>query len=474
MTAKTINRGFLMIYVLVFASVFMVILTSFVTFIVTQSRLIEQRMQFEQSGQIAEAGLDYYKWYLAHNPNSTTTSLTGVYNDPELGAIGEYQLTLASTSYCGTVMSRQVSSRGHTYKDPSVSRTLSARYARPNVAEYSFIINNNVWAGDDRIINGPYHSNGGVRMDGTNNSSVTSGQTDWACTPSFGCSPTTTQNGVFTSTVNANASLFSFPSAPVNFGGITVDLAEMETKARSNGIFLDKLAAGNYGYQIRFNSNNTITVNRVTGVQTYWGYTTENGWLSEQHVITATSSVANYTIPTSCPLIIAQDKVWLQGTVPGKVTLAASFATSTTINPSIILANNITYTSPTTSGLLAIAEQDVLIGVNVPNDMNLNGIFIAQNGRYGRNYYCTSCSVSGNSRGLPSSLDPYVIRNSETHNGTIVSNGRVGTQWTSGGVTTSGFQNRYTSYDRNLVESPPPFIPETSDVYDYSDWRDTN
>lgn len=470
MKRQLVQKGFLMVYVLIFSSVFMVILTSFVTFIITQSRLIEQRMQFEQSGQIAEAGLDYYRWYLAHYPNSTSTAITGVYSDPELGPIGEYQLTLASTTFCGTIMSRQVTSRGYTYENPAVTRSLSARYSRPNVAEYSFIINSNVWAGDDRIINGPYHSNGGVRMDGTNNSSVTSGQTTWSCTPGFGCNPTTTHNGVFTTTANANAGLFDFPSAPVSFGGITVDLSEMETKARSNGIFLNQTTGGNYGYQIRFNSNNTLTVNRVTNTQSYWGYTTENGWQTERHVITATSSVGTYTIPASCPLIVVQDKVWLQGTVPGKVTLAASHATSTSNNPSIILANNITYTSATTSGLLAIAEQDVLIGVNVPTNLVLNGIFIAQNGRYGRNHY----RDYGTYELLPTSLQPFIVRTSETHNGTIVSNGRVGTQWTSGGVTVSGFQNRYTSYDRNLVESPPPFIPETSDVYEYSDWRDSN
>ncbi len=463
------NRGYLMIYVLIFASIFMLILTSFVTFIVTQSRLIEQRIRFEQSGQIAEAGLNYYKWYLSHFPNSTSTSIIGVYNDPELGAIGEYQLTLASTTYCGTIMSRQVTSRGYTYEDPTVSRSLTARYSRPNVAEYSFILNSSVWAGDDRVINGPYHSNGGVRMDGTHNSSVTSGQSTWSCSGSFGCSPTVTRNGVFTTTVNANASLFDYPSAPVSFGAITTDLSEMEAKARTHGIFLERTTGGHFGYQIRFNSNNTVTVNRVTGTASYWGYTTENDWQTERHVITSTSSVGTYNIPTTCPLIVIQDKVWLQGVMVGKVALAASHATSSTNNPSIILANNITYTSPTTSGLLAVAEQDVLIGVNVPDNMVLNGIFIAQNGRYGRNHYTNSGGYS-----LPGWLTAYEIRNSETHNGTIVSNGRVGTQWTSGGITTSGFRSRYTSYDRNLVENPPPFIPETSDVYEYSDWRDAN
>jgi len=468
--------GYLIIYVLIFSSVFFVILSSFVTFIITQSRLIEQRIQFEQAGQIAEAGLNYYKWFLAHYPNSTSTSMTGVYSDPELGPIGQYELALASTTYCGAIMSRQVVSTGYTYENPGVRRVLQARYSRPNVAQFSFIINSNVWAGSDRTINGPYHSNGGIRMDGTHNSSVTSGQATWSCSPSFGCSPTSTRNGVFTTTANANPALFEFPSPPINFGAITVDLTDIETRARTGGgIFLGP--SGGFGYHVVFNSNNTITVRTVTNTHSYWGFTTESGWQTERHVMRATSTPTTYTIPANCPVIAIQDKVWLEGTVPNKVTIAASHATSTASNPSIILQGNLTYTSATSSGLLAIAEQDVLIGVTVPDNMLLNGIFIAKNGRYGRNFYCRSTDDCSNTNLLPNSnpnLRPFAIRNSETHNGTIVSNGRVGTQWTSGGATVSGFRDRYTSYDRNLVESPPPFVPETSDVYEFSDWRDAN
>lgn len=459
--------GYLMVLVLVFSGIFLTILTSFVVFIVTQSRLIDQRVQFETAGQVAEAGLNYYRWYLAHYPNSTTTSMTGVYVDPEGEAIGEYALTLASTTYCGTIMSRQVSSVGHTYKMPTVKKTLSARYARPNVAEYSFIINSNVWAGDDRVINGPYHSNGGIRMDGRHNSSVTSGQGSWTCTSSFGCTPSGIRDGVFTTSGNATPSLFATATAPINFGALTVDLNDIENKAKNGGgIFLAKAPNGDAGYHIVFNSTSSITVSRVKSTMSYWGYTTENDWQYENHIITELRSPVTYTINNSCPVIAVQDKIWIEGVVPGKVTIAATHATSTSVNPSIILEGNITYANASTSGLLAIAEQDVLIGVTVPEHMVINGIFIAQKGRYGRNHYSTSY--------FSNTYDPYVILESETHNGTIVSNGRVGTQWTNDGDITSGFRNRSSSYDRNLVESPPPFIPETSDVYEFSDWQDTN
>jgi len=99
--------------------------------------------------------------------------------------------------------------------------------------------------------------------------------------------------------------------------------------------------------------------------------------------------------------------------------------------------------------------------------MELNGIFIAQNGHFGRNYYGTDTKI-------PSSWESYAKRNSLTINGTIVSNGRVGTKWVCSPDSTycSGFNNRINNYDRNLVLSPPPMVPRTSDVYTFSDWRD--
>ncbi len=467
-TSKIFNQGYLLVTVLVFGAILFVIISSFFGYIVTQSQLVNQKVDIQKSIDIAEAGLNYYKWFLAHYPNDTTdgTGAPGpyvhTYNDSEGGPIGEFSLQVSSSTYCGDISAIDVTSTGHTYQNPSVSRVITARYARPTVAEYSYIINSNVWAGADRTIIGPYHTNGGVRMDGTNNSVVTSGQSTWTCTSSFGCSPNATRNGVFTTTANANPALFSFPSAPINFTGLTIDLSQMMDRAQNaGGLYL--VPSGNYGYQIIFNSNNTVTVRRVTNTTQYTGYTTEHGTQQERNVISATSLVGTYTIPTACPLIFVQDKVWLEGVVDKKVTIAAANIASPAINPSIILNNNITYTTASSSGLLAIAEEDVLVGVNVPNNMTLNGIFVAQNGRFGRNHYDSS---------LPNSLDSYILRNSLTMNGTIVSNGRVGTQWTSGGVAVSGFLNRNNSYDRNLVLNPPPLVPKTSDVFEISDWRE--
>jgi len=480
---KNNQNGYLLIFVLIFSSVLFTIISSFITFIVVQSKVVTARVQFEQAGQIAEAGLNYYKWFLAHYPNDTTNGTglpgpyVGVYSDPEGGEIGEYSLSIANSMYCGEVASLTVESTGHTYENPSVTRTIKARYARPTVADYAFVLNSSVWAGPDRVITGPYHSNGGVRMDGTNDSVVTSQLTSWTCTDSFGCNPAGSRSGVFTTTSNANTALFAYPAAPINFAGISVDLAQLKQRAQTGGGRYFAPISNNsnrFGYGVEFNANGTVTVRRVTGTANYYSYTTENGWQQERNVVNSANIIETFTPPANCPVLFFEDKVWLSGAVRDKVTVVSANLINPNVSNSIILNGNITYTSPTTSGLLAIAQQDVLIGLDVPDTMYINGIFIAQNGQYGRNHYCNSTTYCTSQQRLPGSLQGYVTRTAEIMNGTIVSNGRVGTQWVSGETTVSGFLNRYNTYDRNLVSDPPPFVPVTSDVYRFSDWQDQN
>jgi hypothetical protein len=464
---KKSQSGFLLVFVLVFSAIFFVIISSFVASIVTQSKVITQRVQLEQAGQIAEAGLNYYKWFLAHYPGDVTNGTglpgpyVGVYYDPEGVAIGEYSLEVASSTYCGELAAIDVNSTGYTYADPEVKRTISARHAQPSVADYSYIINSDVWVGNDMQITGPLHSNGGIRMDGTNNSSVTSGQASWNCTNDFGCSPSGTRDGVFTTTANPNVSLFEFPSTPINFTGMTVDLALMQSKAESQGLYFGP--SGKSGYHLIFNPDGTVEVRVVNSkANEPNGY----AWGFYMNILNGSTLVGTYTPPANCPLIFVEDQVWLEGEVNGKYTLAVADVDTSGVDPSIILNNNILY-SNASSGLLAIGEYDVLVGLVVPDDMVLNGIFIAQNGHFGRNPYDTS---------MPNAWEEYINRNSLTINGTIVSNGSVVTKWLdeTSGAYISGFNSQSNSYDRNLVLDPPPLIPRTSDLYQFTQWHDAN
>lgn len=463
---KKNQNGYLLVLILVFGSIFLTIVTAFIGFVVTQHRAQVINYNREQALDIAEAGLNYYKWFLAHNPGDVTNGTglpgpyVGVYSDPENGPLGTYSLAVSSSSACGDVYAVDITATGNTYAEPTVGRTVYGRYAQPTVAEYAYIINSSVWAGPDRVITGPYHSNGGIRMDGQNNSTVSSGQETWSCTSTYGCSPTNnTADGVLGD--GPNSALWTFPAAPINFTGVTVDLAAMQNKAQNaGGFYLGP--SGKSGYHIIFKEDGTFDVRRVNSKENE-----PNGyaWGRYLNILKGTSLVGNYPIPTGCAILYVEDQVWLEGVVNGKVSIAVADLDTTGVDPSIILNNNITYANED-SGLLAIGEFDVLIGLQVPDDMTLNGIFIAQNGHFGRNHFDTT---------MPNSWEEYIKRNSLTLTGTIVSNGREGTKWVnSSGVYTSGFNTRFNSYDRDLVSSPPPLTPEVSDSYEFIEWREVN
>jgi len=458
------QKGYLLVLVLVFGAIFFTIVVAAIGGMVTQSKIQDQRLEKEKALDIAEAGLDYYKWFLAHNADDTTdgTGLPGPYvhsyDDPELGSIGNFSLEISSSTSCGEVYAIDIYSTGET-NTSSTTRTVYGRYARPTVTEFAYIINSNVWAGSDRTIIGPYHSNGIIRMDGTNNSTVTSGQEDWVCDGSLSCSPSsngTTLDAVYGD--GPNSSLWSFPSPPINFTGLNVDLANMQDKAENGGgIYIPP--SGDYGYRVTFVDDGTVEVRIVDRTWSHSEYSSADGSYTARNLIRDDDPYNIYTIDPDCPLIFVEDKVWLEGEVSMKVTIAAADIDTAGKDHSIILHDNITYTS-TSSGLLAIAEEDVLVGYEAPNDMELNGIFVAQNGHFGRNYYGSSYKTGSR------------YRDSLTINGTIVSNGRVGTKWSSGGTWKSGFNTRFNSYDRDLVSDPPPLTPEVSDTYEFIEWRE--
>lgn len=464
MCARVQQKGSLIIFILIMGTVFITVLVGFITYTVGQLERQTVRHQSEQAREIAEAGVNYYKWYLAHYPSDIThgTGEAGPYvfeySEPGTGPIGEYSLDITSTAYCGEVSLIEITSTGATYDTPDETRTIEAKYARPTVAEYSYIINSSVWAGDDRTIVGPYHANGGIRMDGTNNSIVSSGQESWNCTSNFGCSPSQpAAPGVVGD--GSGSDLWSYPTAPINFTGLTLDLATMQEKAETGGgVFIAQ--SNREGYRLVLNDDDTFDLYEVRRKE---NEPRGNAWGYHLNKIRNARYVGTYDIPASCPVIYVEDMVWLEGEVSSPVTIAAADVDSVGEDPSIILQDNIVYTSDD-AALLAIAEYDVLVGFDVPNEMTVSGIFVAQTGRFGRNYYSEA--------DLPGRWDEYVYRDSLTVNGSIVSNERPGTKWSCGGVYCSGFAERFNFYDRNLVDNPPPLIPTTGGDYRFIEWRE--
>lgn len=459
------NKGSILILTLVFGSIFTILFGGLAGFILTQSKLSLQKVAWQESLEIAEAGLNYYRWHLAHDPDDLTdgTGLPGPYihqySDPERGTIGEYSLEISGASQCGATSGITISSSGWTDEFSDIKRTVRAKYVRPTVSDYSFIINDNVWVGADHQIKGPYHSNGGIRFDGINNSLVTSAKETWQCTSSFGCNPAQEKPGIFGN--GPDSDLWRFPVPPFDFNVITMDLAQIKNLTQGGqGLYFGP--SGTSGYHIYLNENQTMDVYGINSLNRVWAYSIEGGWYWEYSVIASESFLGNYVVPVDCGLIFMEDDVWVSSLVrdsriKGKITIVSADLINPGATTDIWLGGDIEYTIKDGSdGLVLIAERNNLIVSNSPENLNLDGVYVAQTGKFGRNHYS----------GLGMKKEKLTIY------GSVVSNGRVGTKWICNGIFCSGYRERETNFDQKLSSAPPPFLSAISEEYEFKEWEE--
>lgn len=457
------DKGIIASYILVFGAIFLLILAGLLGFILHQLKISGQRIAWHEALNIAEAGMNYYLW--CQNNNVSNCSLEKDYQDISGKTIGKFKIDLIETTNCNQTISKKIISTGWTFKFPEKKRKISVFYARESVAKYSYILNSNVWIGSDHIIRGPYHSNGGIRFDGQNFSTVSSGLNNWVCSSSFGCGPNGVGYGlglcppecqiinfqcicpgVFSTTKVSNRDLFLFPVPSFDFAGITADLAQIKTAAKNLGIYLPpskNINPNGKGWHLIFKEDGTFDAKIITQLSPTYAYSLEEGWHYDYFTISNEIYYQNFSIPSSCSAIFVEDNLWPEGKIKGKVILVSADLIDPNKDTDIILEKNLDYSTTTGSdGLTLIGERNVLIGPDSPNEMILRAIFIAQKGHFSRNHY------------------PGNIKNSLKIFGSIVSNGRVGTQWiTLGGQIVSGYRNRETYIDPNLIYEPPVFTP---------------
>lgn len=464
-----------MVMALVFAGVLTVLVSSWAGIVVSQAKLSRVKEAREHAIHVAEAGLNYYQWFLNEFPTDVQdgTGHAGPYvhqfNDYETNErVGEYSLQITGNNACGQLQSVDIRSTGSVDDYPAYTRTVSARYMKPTVAEYAQIFGNGVWFGSTSNVVGLVHANSGIRMDGTHNSAVRSAVATWTCTSAYGCSPDSTKNGVFGS--GGVPGLWQFPVASINFTTMGSTALATKSYAQSSGVYLAAFSGNSdaKGYHLNFQSNGTVNVYRVTATDTVWAYSStygttyssSTGWRQVHDKITTETYVGNYSIPSGCSLIFSEEKLWIEGVVSGRVAVVAS--NSGAYNPDVLLKGNITYAHGVgTDGLSVVAENYILFPYNAPESQTIYGIFTAVKGRFGRDYY----------------VSPYVtgtdaLKDSLTIVGTVVSYQQPGLLWTSGGNSVSGFLVRNYYYDSGLIANPPPFTPTISDTKRFYMWQE--
>jgi len=453
------SKGAIITLVLVFGSIFLLLLSGLLGFILLQHRQSIQKVAWNEALNIAEAGINYARWHLAHAPSDF--AFAGTYPYPnEANKIGEYQLDITPPSGCDSAV--KIKSTGWTTKFPNTKRKVQVKYTKPSLAKYAFLTNSNVWFGEDEELKGPFHSNGGIRMDGEQNSLATSAKETYLCGSEHGCSPPQTKPGIWGEGDGDEKGLWEFPVSNVDFASITQDLAILKTAAQTaGGIYLG--ASGFYGYHLKFLSNGTINVYKVKGLkQKVWGYDGEN-WVYESNDISTEQFYQNYALSAACAPIFVEDNLWVDGDVKGRATVvAARLPDIPGKNAKMIISGNINYVG-SNSVLGLIGQKDILIPLYSPNNLEIKAGLLAQKGHVFRYYYPNWWWEPYRTYAIRSYIETY---------GSIITNTILTFTWVDAkGNVVSGYRETEMSYNPDLTYSPPPYFP-VSGEYEIVGWEE--
>lgn len=482
------SRGYILVTVLVFAAIAAIGITAFSGWALTTVKALRQTMGREQAVQIAEAGIDYYRWHLAHDSDDYQdgTGQPGPYvhdfKDKDGNVIGRFTLTITPPPLGSTLTT--VRSVGESYSAPGVTRTIQVRLAKPSFAKYAVISNIDFSIGADII--GPVHSNGGINfVSGTAynlitsavstfNSAVTNFVTKWGVYESSDPNPPTAFTPV-TTTFTAGRQV-GVPA--LDFAGITVDLGQLKTAASSTGRYYP--ASGALGYHLVLQTNDTFDIYKVNTYATggnncearqWWTYPNCPSVANAKWSIGTQTQIGNDVAFPANGIIFLEDHVWVDGQInTARLTIVAANIPDVGVRRNIIVNNDLRYTNYDGQDVIGLIAQDSFwVGVVSSEDLRIDAAIIAQNGRVSR-YAYRNCGT-------------HDVKNTITFYGMFASNqryayGNLGSQCdtppsTSVNSFNSGYNtNRIYTYDPYLLYAPPPSFPLTSDQYVTLSWEE--
>ncbi len=474
------RKGLILVNVLVFGTIAIIITVALVRWVGTVIAATRQLSAREQAFHIAEAGIDYYRWHLAHAPTDYTNGTTtpGPYNfpftDKDGNRIGQYSLSITPPPIGSTVVTIVATGTVDAY--PGVARAIRAQLAIPSLAKFAVVANDVMRFGAGTEVFGPIHSNDGIRFDGIAHNLITSSVASYSDPDN----PGPLRFGVYTtdsptdpsppSAVPNRPDVFmagrQFPLPETDFVGLTTDLAQMKADAQANGRYF--ASSGSQGYRVLLKTNDTFDLYRVNTLVSMGSNCTKqssepsgSGWGSWS--INTQTLLGNYAFPAN-GIIFLEDHVWVEGQInTARVTIvAARFPINTSTYRSITINNDLLYTNYDGRDVVAlVAQNNINAGLRSQDDLRIDAALIAQNGRVGRYYY--SNSGSGNS-----SCQGYHARDTITLYGMIASNKRYGFSYTDG----TGYDIRNIIYDANMLYAPPPSFPLTTDQYSIISWEE--
>ncbi len=444
--------GVLLIYVLMFGSVTTIMIisgiASYALFEHKAARHIQNR---DTAFHIAEAGVDYYRWHLAHAPNDFQdgTGEDGIYThdfvDKDGTVLGQFQLEITPPQPFSSVV--KVESTGYTLERPDLTRTLRVNLGYPSIANFAILNNDPTEFSPTSNVSGEVKSNTGIEFNGSTNAPVQSAQ------ESYDTGYAGVQPGVWGT--GGPTEFFTYPVPAQDFGAISVDLAEIRQGAIDDGIHLG--VSNNYGWLLEFQADATIDIYEVQQecwIFTYWWW----WWHDDMCGTTSWNPIQTVSMPNN-GLIFSDDKIWVHGTVNGRVTVAAGqFPETPSTHQRIVIHSDLQPLDPLNGDVIGlIAQSDITVPYGSPDTMNIHAAAISQYNGVMRPPYWDP--MWGNS----------AIRNTLNFTGSQISFENGG--WKYGDPVISGYVTTNHTYDSNLRLNPPPGFP-LGTAYEVLSWEE--
>ncbi len=470
---KLNEQGFILMVVLIMISLFLFISMGAISFGVLQQKLNLAKIAEEQALYVAEAGVNYYRWVLYNDPEEPCDLDSGgcvkevgpvEFTDETGEKKGYYKLYITPPDLdASTIVT--IRAEGWMEAYPDIKRVIEVKCGQPSLSSYTFLTNSSAWFGENETLVGKVHTNEGIRMDGDNDSLVLSSNDYYICSSGHGCSyyncsyPCTwTYYGCNCPGVwgdGPNDDLWDYPVPNVNFD---IDLDDLKEDGQSeDGFFRED--SGSYGYHIVFREGGVFDLSRVTKLNSYLIQydASEEDWdccVYKQESIKKEEFINTYSIPDN-GVIFFEDNVWVQGIIEGRATLVA--ATPSGEPASILINNKIEYASRDNNNSFGLIGQNhIKVLRDAPNDMVIDGVLFAKEGRIFRNYYPNAPEIKND-------IEVY---------GSIISNKSWTWTWVDGsGDVIDGYRNTLSVYDPNASLLPPPHFPTTGN-YKFISWKE--
>ncbi|XLQ19907.1 MAG: hypothetical protein ACKUBY_04975 [Candidatus Moraniibacteriota bacterium] len=491
---KYIMRGTALVYVLTVVAAASVLFAGTIQFVVSHVKYNTSLEPDTQAIHVSEAGIYFYRWYLAHNVEGKTATQIeefwtnnplGVddngdgdcddadtadgdgdgteayivdYEDENHNKIGQYKLCVTAPTEYSTVLN--VKSQGSASSSGiNQERTISARLRKPSWSEFAILANNRIRLSSGTEVYGPMHINGGFHFDGIAHNIVTSSVSSyydndsdvrgwrsgvWAAAfPGFDNSEDVDDSEHFLAGKE-------FPVVAQDFNSVTANFDLMREAAQAMGLYYGPEERGRF-IELGVPTSNQMRITRVRKFN--------NNTLSITRL--RNSDVDIVDIP-DVGILYVRDNVWIEGVLPaGKKLTVAAHSPDNGHEARIFLgADDIVYEDRNSDSVLGLAaEGNIEFIRNSEGDLNassgsdtetltIDAALLSQNGRVGRKYW---------SNNYKDTIELY---------GSIATNNRMGFGYTDG----TGFETRNLIFDGNLLYQPPPLFP-TGNSYAIDMWN---